>query len=166
MVYRTVYDATREFPRIWFPAVGLMIAGFCTLLWKYRSQIFTGAEPAVVAGRKRILAHFLVGSMLFTLGASIAVVQEYRDGPELLRAGRAAVVEGVVENFQPMRTGHDTERFTVDGVRFSYSHSIRGLFFNQTTWVGGPIREGLHVRIHYAPCSGGCADILKMKIEE
>ena len=95
-------------------------------------------------------------------------IQEYRDGPEALRAGRAAVVEGVVGNFRPMRTGYDTERFTVHGVRFSYSHDIHGLFFNQTTWVGGPIREGLRVRIHYAlrTCSSECADILKLDVAE
>lgn len=165
MVYRTVYDATREFARVWFPAVGLMVSGFCALLWAYRNQIFTGAEPAVVAGRKRILVYFLAGSILFTVGSTVAIVQEYRDGPELLQGGRATVVEGVVEEFRPMRTGHDTERFTVRGVRFSYSPNVRGLFFNQ---AGGPVREGLHVRIHYAvrPCSGGCADILKLEIAE
>jgi hypothetical protein len=116
MVYGTVCDATRELPRVWFPAVGLMVAGFCALLWSYRNQIFTGAEPSVVAGRKRILVYFLVGSLLFTVGSTFMVV-EYRDGPELLQRGGAVVVEGVVENFRPMRTGHDSERFTVSSSR-------------------------------------------------
>jgi hypothetical protein len=45
--------------------------------------------------------------------------------------------------------GHDTERFDVAGVHFEYSHWNVSQAFNQDITVGGPIREGLYVRIHY-----------------
>ena len=76
------------------------------------------------------------------------------------RAAQAAVdphtpvVEGRVENFRPAPAeGHRDETFTVNGVPFAYSdYSITG-GFNQTQSHGGPIREGLSVRIHYLPPS-------------
>jgi hypothetical protein len=45
--------------------------------------------------------------------------------------------------------GHDTERFDVAGVHFEYSHWNVSQGFNQDVTAGGPIREGLYVRIHY-----------------
>ena len=168
MGYRTVYDATGEIPGVGLPIAGLFVFAFCLLLWALRNQVFSGADSAAASARKRVLLYFLVGSFLFTFGTTIAAVQSYRDGPQRLAEGRALVVEGVVEGFQPMRTGHDTEHFTVRGVRFSYSNFIYGQGFNQTTWAGGPMREGLRVRIHYTlrPCGGGCADIQKLEIAE
>ena len=81
-----------------------------------------------------------------------------------LNQGVAEVVEGEVQDFQPMpRTGKGTEQFTVGGVRFAYSDYIVGPGFNRTSRNGGPIREGLHVRIHY---SGDSAAILKLEIEK
>jgi hypothetical protein len=76
------------------------------------------------------------------------------------RAARAAadsstpVVEGQVENFKPAPAeGHQDETFTVKGVRFAYSDYVITGGFNQTQSHGGPIREGLPVRIHYLPPS-------------
>jgi len=70
---------------------------------------------------------------------------------ETARAIEASpVVEGLVEHFHPMPSGgHDTERFDVAGVHFAYSHRLASQGFNQDVTVGGPIREGIYVRIHY-----------------
>jgi len=46
-------------------------------------------------------------------------------------------------------TGHQDETFTVNGVRFSYSDFGVTCGFNNSASHGGPIREGLQVRIHY-----------------
>jgi len=71
---------------------------------------------------------------------------------EAARLGNVRVVEGVVENFHPMPyAGHDTERFSVAGHRFEYSDYLKTSGFNQTSSHGGPIREGLPVRITYVP---------------
>jgi hypothetical protein len=39
--------------------------------------------------------------------------------------------------------------FRVGDVRFAYSDFRVSCGFNNTTSHGGPVREGLHVRIHY-----------------
>jgi hypothetical protein len=67
-----------------------------------------------------------------------------------LKEGNIAVVEGRVENFVPMPyIGHAQERFSVCGVSFSYSDYGVTAGFNNTSSHGGPIREGLWVRMAY-----------------
>jgi hypothetical protein len=45
--------------------------------------------------------------------------------------------------------GHANEHFTVCGVPFSYSDYVVTEGFNRTSSHGGPMREGLWVRITY-----------------
>lgn len=53
-------------------------------------------------------------------------------------------------NFVPMPyTGHSLESFVVGGRKFSYSDYVLTPGFRHTTSHGGPIREGLYVRIAY-----------------
>lgn len=60
------------------------------------------------------------------------------------------VVEGVVEKFVPMpHAGRSHESFWVNGVRFSYSDYEITPAFNNTASHGGPIYEGLPIRISY-----------------
>jgi hypothetical protein len=69
---------------------------------------------------------------------------------DALQRGDAQVVEGRVEEFTPMPfNGKAQERFTVCGVPFSYSDSIETGGFNRSSSHGGPIREGLWIRISY-----------------
>jgi hypothetical protein len=74
--------------------------------------------------------------------------------------GQYSVVEGTVTNFHPMPySGHQEESFSVNGVQFSYSDFILVPCFNNTASHGGPIRQGVKVRIAY---SGNC--IWKLEI--
>ena len=58
------------------------------------------------------------------------------------------MTEGVVRDFVPERLGgHGLERFRVGDTRFEYSSSDSKSAFNWTVGNGGPIREGLRVRI-------------------
>ena len=68
-----------------------------------------------------------------------------------VRSGEYRVVEGVVSDFHPIpATGHDSERFTVDGVRFEYSdNDLSKGGFNNAASLGGPIKTGLRVKIAY-----------------
>lgn len=87
-------------------------------------------------------------AVAWTAIASFTIVSRSLDASEALRSGKCEVVEGRVENFHPMpRGGHDTERFQVDGTPFSYSDYIVSAGFNNAASHGGPIREGLQVRI-------------------
>jgi len=84
----------------------------------------------------------------------------YRNAKDAYIHGRYSVIEGTVANFHPMPySGHEEERFSVSGVDFSYSDYILVPCFNNTASHGGPIREGLRVRIAY---SGNC--ILKLEV--
>jgi hypothetical protein len=67
------------------------------------------------------------------------------------RAEDFAVVEGRVHDFVPMPyAGHADESFGVGDTRFSYSDfNISKGGFNNTASHGGPIREGLYVRVSH-----------------
>jgi hypothetical protein len=66
-----------------------------------------------------------------------------------IRDHRFSSVEGTVRRFQPMPyTGHALERVCVQDTCFEYSDCVvTSGFNNNTTSHGGPIREGLRVRI-------------------
>ena len=66
------------------------------------------------------------------------------------------MVEGPVERFVPERAdGHGIESFVVSGVQFSYMSGVYDGGFNDTAFLGGPIREGLQVRVYYLSTSRG-----------
>jgi len=81
-----------------------------------------------------------------------------------LDSGEHELLEGLVENFEPARRGANTdESFTVNGVYFSYSDYSISPAFKVSRSQGGPIREGLSVRISYVPRDQNNA-ILKLEI--
>lgn len=57
--------------------------------------------------------------------------------------------------------GHATESFVVQGIQFKYSDYIITAGFNHTSSHGGPIREGLLVRIWHRN-----GEILRLDIKE
>jgi hypothetical protein len=59
-------------------------------------------------------------------------------------------VEGPVTDHA--NNGRGAESFAVNGHRFSYSDSVVTSGFHTTVALGGPIREGLYVRI---ACANG-----------
>jgi hypothetical protein len=66
------------------------------------------------------------------------------------RKGRFSVVEGKITNFHPMPyEGHQEECFSVLTETFCYSDYVITGGFNNTASHGGPIREGLPVRVSY-----------------
>jgi hypothetical protein len=84
----------------------------------------------------------------------------YARAREAYVEGRYSTVEGNVTNFHPMPySGHQNETFSVNGMQFSYSDYVLIPCFKNTSSHGGPIHEGLHVRIAY---SGNC--ILKLEV--
>jgi hypothetical protein len=72
------------------------------------------------------------------------------DAEKALNTGAYAVVTGRVEHFRPMPyAGHPEESFSVAGHTFTYSDYVDTQCFNNTASHGGPIRDGLLVRIAY-----------------
>jgi hypothetical protein len=85
---------------------------------------------------------------LVSFGSSYA---EYRRLSTALASGKVEVVEGRVEDFDPMPPGgHKMERFCVRDRCFEYSDFELTNGFNNTASHGGPVRPGLLVRVtHY-----------------
>jgi hypothetical protein len=154
--YRTYFDASTRGPTWWFPAVGLafVVIGIVMFgLIRAKGGLYW---PFPTYGRftaryYRWFSTLWLGfAILWTILASVGVFGDYIATWLDERQGHLAVVEGPVENFHPMpASGHDLESFTVSGVYFAYSDYVVTAGFNQTSSHGGPIREGLLVRISY-----------------
>jgi hypothetical protein len=150
----TVFEISAR-PMNWQPLISCTcgcIFVAVIVLWKWRSE-----------ERTRYLLFGLVSCfIIFVVG--FGFYRDYTYGiPEAsqaLRDGRVSIIEGRVADFVPMPYGgHSEEQFTVSGLRFSYSDYILVPCFNNTSSHGGPIREGLWVRLSYR---GNC--ILKIEV--
>ncbi len=152
MDYVVVFDAAQRGYSTWpFAAAGLPLVVIGIVLVKYRDALsmrLTG-RPAPKLGV--VFAYFyLVFSLLWTIIAFTATGRESRAVRDAMQHGRASVVEGRVEGFVPMPyAGHASEHLTVCGVPFSYSDYVVTEGFHRTSSHGGPLREGLWVRITY-----------------
>jgi len=131
--------------------------------------VVIGTAIAIVAVVRRkahlfvilaIYAIFLLMALYLFSGPGVRDM--YARARNAYTRGEYSVVEGTVTNFHPMPySGHELETFSVNGIRFSYSDYVLIPCFNNTASHGGPIRDGLHVRLAY---SGDC--ILKLEIAE
>lgn len=93
---------------------------------------------------------FLGFAIVWTLFAFLITAGGYSKLATALREGRCEVTEGVVSAFHPMPYGgHEMEWFEVNDKRFEYSDFVVTAGFNNTASHGGPIYEGLQVRIHH-----------------
>jgi hypothetical protein len=146
MNYELVFDVREAGYRYWwFPAVGL---GFLALfigmfLWR-RRRPYTGRS-----WKHRYMPQVGVAISLFwTTVAFQGTFNEYRRMADAMATGRYEMVEGVVTQFVPMPfEGHAKETFSVAGHRYAYADAIVTAGFNTSQSHGGPIHEGLQVRI-------------------
>jgi hypothetical protein len=100
-------------------------------------------------------------SVIFTV-AGLGSYFEYKQNLNILITGQASYVEGEVYDFKPMPySGHSLEVFSVNNISFSYSDYIKNAAFNNTASHGGPIKNGLSVKIWYYK-----GEILKLLIRE
>jgi hypothetical protein len=127
----------------WFPAAGLLIVvvGIGQLLYRR-------FYPAASRWR-RVLPYIYTCLAIAWTGVAFAVTYgDYRDTVKRLGDGRYTTVEGPVTAFKPMpREGHADESFAVHGRLYRYSDYRVSACFNNTQSHGGPIRQGLVVRI-------------------
>jgi hypothetical protein len=159
--YTTVFDVAQSGYRQWsFAASGLIfVAVGLALPILMRIGIFR-KPPAWM--QKWFPSVFLGFAIFWTTSCFIATYTDYRRAVSAIRNNRAQVIEGVVTDFKPMPyTGHAMESFVVQGVRFDYSDYVITAGFNNTSSHGGPIREGLPVKIWHL---GG--EILRLDIKK
>jgi hypothetical protein len=140
--YTTVFEITQEPFNWWFPAFGLIFIVLGTAL------IFAARRWPSFTRAKSLGYFFVIFASLWTVVAFLGTYIIYRSAINYYHSKNYEVIEGIVESFQPMPyAGHRDECFTVRATRFCYSDYRITPEFNQTASHGGPIREGLPVRI-------------------
>ena len=130
------------------PLVGLLI----TLFGIYAIRI-TRREQKSEEHKDGCVMPFLFSyiafGLLWTTGVGYQLGGEYFDYRSALNNHRYQEVEGGVENYNAHVIGmQGEEAFTVRGVEFHYSpYSLFG--FRKTQGRGGPLDNGVYVRIHH-----------------
>jgi len=112
-----------------------------------------GPRPPQKARRVFLTLWTLVMNVVAVVNAFFAY-QAYVYKRNLAQSPSTPMVEGVVEHFKPKPSlwrGSPPESFTVQGVPFVYSPGEISGGFQKTVANGGPIHEGLLVRIRYVP---------------
>jgi len=142
----TVFDVASE-PFRWGNAgeglaalaiVALGTAG--TFAVRRRSGMTAGAVILGVA----------VALALFFVSRTVRHRREHEACVEAARRGEGRVVEGVVRDFHPLTTVWQrpaSESFSLDGETVRYPLVAEGCGFHRTVVEGGPIREGMRVRL-------------------
>jgi hypothetical protein len=99
---------------------------------------------------------FGLGFALFALSLSAMTISSKLGGHStaeaIFNSGKYKTVEGIVENYHPMPPGgHQSESFTVDGIKFEFYGSTLGdPGYNIPAVDGGVFKAGLFVRLTYA----------------
>jgi hypothetical protein len=146
--YTVVFDISQVGYKAFFiPAFGLLFVGIGILLFAVPNAIPFRGPPAF---EKPFKYFFLGFSILWTLSAFASIYSGYHAATSARADNRAQVVEGLVHDFRPMPyQGHVDEQFCVSDACFAYSDYGVTPGFNNTASHGGPIREGLPVRVTY-----------------
>jgi len=142
--YRVVFDLSQKGFQWWFPAFGLifvLIGG--VFVWLGRSKDWPRS--------RRSFGYVLIGFASLWSGITFSgMLREYFVLRSAYRHSRFSVVEGRVTDFHPMPyQGHQHECFSVQTQTFCYSDFAVTAGFNNSASHGGPIREGLPVRVSY-----------------
>jgi len=146
MNYSLVFQPSFDFR---FPLFGLALAVVGSLIAAYRRDVGYG----------------LVGAgLIWALVTAAFLGKEYYVLNHAARDPATPAVIGTVEEFvaEPM-DGHSEESFRVGDQRFVYSSFNHTGGFHQGRARGGPIHQGLPVRIGYLPTESGNL-IVKLEI--
>ncbi len=101
--------------------------------------------------------------LVFGIGISLYDMYKVKDA---IKTGKVKIVTGKVSNYQLEQNPSGkigTESFYVEDIKFEYSDSETMYRFHQTSLNGGPVHEGMKVRIHYF---GMPPVILKLELSE
>lgn len=144
MPYVTVFDISTEPFEWWWPAIGLVIFAIGIVFIKFVSR-WPSQKNAKIIGWVMVVFGTIFAILVYNSVRSMWA--EWRGAYD---RGSYFIVEGVVQDFKPMPyEGHQDECFRVKSQQFCYSDYISQPGFHQSASHGGPIREGLPVRIAY-----------------
>ena len=149
MEYQVAYDIQNVmYPGWWIFAVGLLFfsVGLVIIFFGDRKPLNSIIESST---KQRVVMPIF--SCIFAslwIGFGIMNYSNFANLRTDAANGSTEVVEGKVEQFVPMPYhGHAQETFIVNGRYFSYSDYDQTKGFNNTQSHGGPMKEGLQVRI-------------------
>jgi hypothetical protein len=150
MTLRTVFDAGQQaLPTGWTVSFVLACVG---ALLVFRPALMQEILPNGLQGRARTIFSwfFFLSTTAITILVFSSENTAYSATKVALATGNYNVVEGRVTNFDPMPyQGHKNESFDVNGQHFSYSDFIETAGFHNAASRGGPIRDGLYVRVSH-----------------
>jgi len=144
----TVFDISDAgYKSLPFAAAGLLFVGLAVLMLLFPKYFSFKSRKYL----EKPFKYFLLGfSIFWTVAIFISTYGEYHSARELIAQHRFNVVQGVVHDFRPMPyAGHGMERFCVEDTCFEYSDYLVTTGFNTTASHGGPIHDGLTVRVSY-----------------
>ena len=149
-----IFDVTQSgYQSAYFPAFGLIFVVLGVILFglyragkSLRDLFFKDASKRSWWVSPSL---FLGFALLWTLSTFSFTYFDYRQLRSAFEEGRCQIVEGRIQNFSPGKDnrGETDETFDVSGVHFSYSAYSASPGFNQTVAKGGPLKEGVQVRI-------------------
>jgi hypothetical protein len=121
-----------------------------------------GLDPGEGPRAGRIFAwfFFLFALCITLLVGGLQVLRHAAFADASIR-NTCSTVEGTVANYARRPDMHDAEQFTVSGVPFIYTDQDPvGGGYSTTASRGGPMREGLRVRICYLAQSGNDGNVI------
>jgi hypothetical protein len=148
-LYQIVYDITKTLPpnQVLLPWLGGLVIGIVIMI------------STIISNRSRsykifglIFSGFWLTLWLCFGGLGFGnVFYQYYKCVDWAKSGDYSIITGNVAEFDPMPYGgHKMESFSVNEVHFEYSdYDLSQCGFNNTASHGGPIKEGLPVRISY-----------------
>lgn len=142
--YRVVFDLCQKGFEWWFPGLGLIFVGIGGITaWLGRTRNWPRS--------RRFAGYLLIGFACLWSGLVFSTTfSEYIGLRSAYRRFQLSVVEGRVTNFRPMPyEGHQLECFSVQSYTFCYSDYVVTAGFHNSASHGGPIREGLPVRVSF-----------------
>ncbi len=149
-----LYEVSAFNPFSWIACI--VNLAFCLIVLSLLIHTIKGNRVAKREGKKRDFIALIIGivGLIVMVFAVITVIPDqirmYNDTVGAYRRGDYEIVEGYVENFHAMpKEGHDSERFSINGIWFQYSSPI-SIGYHKPRFEGGVITgDGQHLKIGY-----------------
>jgi hypothetical protein len=152
MTYDTVYDVGRDgYTDWWFLLCGIpaLAAGLLVSLRPDLARRAGMLSSYMTEHRQILIARYISAFAVFWMLIAFSTTYGgYRLAAGELVSGQYSLEEGQVYHFSPMpKGGHGYESFCVGRTCFSYSDYDLAPGFRKTSQRGGPVKEGVQVRL-------------------
>ena len=146
MNYSVIYDSTRSNLWWWLTELPILVLG-SAFIWLILRELRRSPKRPT---KERLLLWVVLVPALF--GGLWSMGYRYYVSRNFYRYyGSYATIEGVVKNYKAFRASSAAgEQFEVNGIRFGYVDSFQWKCFHKAAANGGPIHEGVPVRMSYA----------------